>query len=79
MIERHPYSGRQVAIDLGLEIHRVLEDSERRPIEPRALGPRSNKSNHRNWEMFAIWSFVVVSLAALFFARYLIWAKCNGR
>jgi hypothetical protein len=29
--------------------------------------------------MLAIWSFVAVSFAALFFALYVIWAKCNGR
>jgi len=55
------------------------EDSERRPIEPGAFVPRSNKSSHLNWEMFAIWSVVVVSFAALFAAGYIIWAKCNGR
>jgi len=38
-----------------------------------------NKSSHLNWQMFAIWSFVVVCFAALFFAGYVIWAKCNGR
>jgi hypothetical protein len=38
-----------------------------------------NKSSHLNWEMLAIWSFVAVSFAALFFALYVIWAKCNGR
>jgi hypothetical protein len=79
MIERHPYSGRQVATDLGSQIHRGIEDSERCPIEPGALGPRSNKSNHLNWEMLTIWSFVVFSFAALFFAGYVIWAKCQVR
>ena len=34
---------------------------------------------HLNWEMFAIWSVVAVSFAALFFTGYVIWAKCNGR
>ena len=79
MIERHPYSGRQVATDLGSEIQRVIEDSESRAIEPGIFGPRPNKSPHRNWEMFAIWSFVVFSFAALFFVGYVIWAKCNVR
>ena len=80
MIERHPYSRRQVATDLGSEIHRVMEDSERRPIEPESKSdPRRNKSNHLNWEMLALWSFVAVSLAALFVAGYVIWAKCNGK
>jgi hypothetical protein len=54
------------------------EDSERRPIEPDAFVPRSNKSSHLNWEMLVIWSFVAVSFAALFAAGYMIWAKCHG-
>jgi hypothetical protein len=37
-----------------------------------------NKSSHLNWEMFALWSFVVVSLAAFFAAGYIIWIKCHG-
>jgi hypothetical protein len=41
--------------------------------------PRPNKSNLLNWEMFAIWSFVVSSFAALFVAVYVIWAKCQGK
>jgi len=78
MIERHPYSRRQVATDLGSEIHRVMEDSERRPIE-RESDPRRNKSNSLNWEMLALWSFVALSFAALIFAGYVIWAKSNGK
>jgi len=41
--------------------------------------PRPNESNHLNWEMFAIWSFVVSSFVALFFAVYVIWAKRHGK
>lgn len=40
--------------------------------------PRPNESNHLNWELFVIWSLVVVSFVALFFAGYSIWAKCQG-
>jgi len=54
------------------------EDSERRPVEPGAFVPRSNKSSHMNWEMFAIWSFMVVSFAAFFYVVYMIWARCHG-
>ena len=50
-----------------------------RAIEPRAFGPRPNKSPRLNWEMLAIWSFVAISFTALFFAAYVIWAKCHGR
>ena len=31
-----------------------------------------------NWDMFAIWSFVVFSFAALAFATYVIWAKIHA-
>jgi hypothetical protein len=54
-------------------------DLERRAIEPGAFVPRCYKSNHPNWEMFVIWSLVVVSFAALFFAGCVIWAKCHGQ
>ncbi|HXI69815.1 MAG TPA: hypothetical protein VNN22_05590 [Verrucomicrobiae bacterium] len=40
---------------------------------------RPTKSPHPNREMVALWSFVVVSFAALFIAGYFIWAKCHGK
>jgi hypothetical protein len=40
---------------------------------------QKNKSNHLNWEMFVLRSFVVICFAALFVAGYVIWTKCNGR
>ena len=55
------------------------EDSGRRPVEPGAFVPRSNKSSRLNWEMLALWSFVAVSFAVFFVAGYVIWAKCNGQ
>jgi hypothetical protein len=79
MIKLHRYSGRQVTTDLSSEIHRVLEDSARRPIKREiesALHP--NGLSHLDWERLAIWSFVVVNFAALFVAGYVIWAKCHG-
>jgi len=33
-------------------------------------------SDRLNWEMLAIWVFVVLSFATLAFAGYVIWAKC---
>lgn len=39
---------------------------------------RPDKSIRLNWETFVVCSLVVVSFAALFFAGYVIWAKCNG-
>ena len=38
--------------------------------------PGSTSSDRLNWEMLAIWVFVVFSFAALVFAGYVIWAKC---
>ena len=39
----------------------------------------SKGSDQMEWETFAIWVFVAFSFAALVFAGYIIWAKCNGR
>jgi hypothetical protein len=79
MIKRHRHSDRQVATDLGSEIHGVREDSERRPIQHESESdPHPNKSPHVDGEMLMIWSFVVFSFAALFAAGYVIWAKCGG-
>jgi len=41
-----------------------------------ATNSGSTSSDLLNWEMFAIWVFVVFSFAALVFAGYVIWAKC---
>ena len=79
MIERHRNNGHQVATDPLSEIHRVTVDSERRPIERDSeSAPRPNRSSHLNWELLAIWGFVVFSFAALPFCLYLILAKCFG-
>lgn len=72
-------NSQQVAKDLFSITHRAIEDSGPLPIKRESVSdPRPNKSNHLNWEMFAIWSFVVFSIAALFVAGYVIWVKCNG-
>jgi hypothetical protein len=58
---------------------RVTEASERRSIERTSdSAPLLNRSNHRNWELFVIWSFVVVSFAGFFFCLWVISAKCRG-
>ena len=41
-----------------------------------ATSSGSTSSDRLNWEMLAIWMFVVFSFAALVFAGYVIWAKC---
>ena len=38
----------------------------------------NGKADRSDWEMVALWCFVLVSFAAFFFAGYVIWAKCNG-
>ncbi len=35
-------------------------------------------SDRLHWETLALWIFVVFSFAALIFAGYVIWAKCDG-
>ena len=40
---------------------------------------RRYKFNPLNWQMFALWVFVVASFAALFVAGYVIWVKCHGQ
>jgi hypothetical protein len=80
MTELHPSNGHQIVTEPFSKTWRVTEASERRSIERTSdSAPLLNRSIHRNWEMFVIWSFVVVSFAALFVAGYVIWAKCHGR
>lgn len=49
-----------------------LEESNPKPE------PWNGKADRSDWEMVALWFFVLVSFAAFFFAGYVIWAKCNG-
>ena len=37
-----------------------------------------NPSHRLDWDLLAIWIFVAISFTALFFAGYLILAKCQG-
>ena len=43
-----------------------------------ASAPSGTRPRREGLELFAIWSYVVFSFAALFFALYVIWAKCQG-
>jgi len=71
---------RQTTSDLGSETRRVTNHSERHPTkQERATSPPPHETSRLNWEMLVIWSFVVFSFAALFFAGYVIWAKCQVR
>jgi len=58
---------------------RVSETAERRSTERTSdSAPLLDKFNHPNWDMFLIWSFVVVSFAAFIFCLWAISAKCRG-
>jgi hypothetical protein len=79
MTELHPSNGHQIVTEPFSKIRRVTEASERRSIERTSdSAPLLNRSIHRNWEMFVIWSFVVVSFAAFFSCLWVISAKCRG-
>jgi hypothetical protein len=41
-----------------------------------ATNSHCRSGDRLNWEMLAIWIFVVFSFAALVFAGYVIWVKC---
>jgi hypothetical protein len=41
-------------------------------------GSCPERSGHVNWEMLAIWSFVVFSFAALLFCIFIMFAKCHS-
>jgi hypothetical protein len=70
-------NGRQTETCFSSSPHRATGDSG--PNRESEISPQPNPSHRLNWEMFAIWSFVAVSFAALFVAGYVIWAKCHGR
>ena len=73
------FDSHQVAMDLVPRTCRETVDSRPLPTKRESVSdPRPNQSNHLNWEMFALWSFVAFSIAALFVAGYVIWAKCRG-
>jgi hypothetical protein len=79
MIELHPTSGHQSMTEPFPKTGRVTETAERRSIGRTSDSTLLlNRSIHRNWEMFFIWGFVVVSFAAFFFCFWAISAKCHG-
>ena len=65
-----------------LEIRRVPEDSERRSEEAEhaenETASRPDTSNRLDWNMVALWLFVVICFGALAFTLYVIWSKCRG-
>jgi hypothetical protein len=63
---------RQRGIEVIMENHRSV------PPPGKLATISLRKVPRASLEMFAIWSFVVVSLAALLFCSYIIFAKCRG-
>jgi hypothetical protein len=79
MTELHPTSGHQGMTEPLPKTRLVIETAERLSIEQTSeSAPLLDKFNHRNWDMFVIWSFVVVSFAAFFFCLWAISAKCRN-
>jgi len=49
-----------------------------KPAHERVNDEPASEPQRARWENFAIWSFVIVSFAALLFCFYYISAKCRG-
>jgi hypothetical protein len=79
MIALHRDNGQQITTALLSNASQVTEGAERSPVAHESENaPRYDESSHRNWEMLAIWSFVVFSFAAFLFCLWAISAKCRG-
>jgi|KBSSwiStaDraftv2_1062776.scaffolds.fasta_scaffold706123_1 hypothetical protein len=48
------------------------------PLEARDATSSADEVRCNEWELFTIWSFVVIGFAGLFFCAYVILAKCRG-
>jgi len=69
----------QTASDQPSEIRRVADRSGQYPAEQDgATGPPTDRANPLAWELIASWICVLLSFAALIFAVYAIWTKCEG-
>jgi hypothetical protein len=61
------------------ETRRATDHSGRYPAEQDgATGPPTDRANPLAWELITIWILVLLSWAALIFAVYGIWSKCEG-
>ena len=70
---------RQARTGLLSETRRATDHSERYAAEEEfAPSPPTNQANRLAWEMSAFWIFALFSFAALIFAVYVIWTKCEG-
>ncbi len=80
MTELHPTNGHQLLTEPFPKTRRVTGTAGRSLIgRTRDSTPLLNRAILRNWEMFVIWGFVVVSFAAFFLAGYIIRVKCHGQ
>jgi hypothetical protein len=79
MTEQHPSNGHQTVTALLSRTRPVFEASERRLIVREGEdGACLKRSSDVNWEMLAIWGFVVLSFAAMLFCIFIIFAKCHN-
>jgi len=79
MIALHRNNGLQITAVYLSNASRLAEDSERTTIKPESENtPCHKECSHLDWQMVAIWSFVVFSFAALCFCLWAISAKCHG-
>jgi hypothetical protein len=60
----------------GIEV--IMENNRSVPPPGKPATISLRKVPRASLEMFAIWSFVVFSFAALLFCSYIILAKCRG-
>jgi hypothetical protein len=69
----------QTAPDLPSETRRITDRLWQYPAEQDGgTRPPSDRANPLAWELIASWILVLLSFAALIFAVYVIWAKCEG-
>jgi hypothetical protein len=79
IIERHQSHSSSRPTYTFLTVNRATEGSERLQIEEECETDSQTRGSSRlDWEMIAIWSFVLFNFAALFFAMHVIWTKCHG-
>ena len=69
---------REIAAELVFERSRTATQSGSSHRQQTNRPPIS-ETRRRDWQMIALWAFVVFSFAALGFALYAIWGKCEGQ
>jgi len=69
---------REMAAELVFERSRTATQSGSSHRQQTNRPPISH-TRRPDWQMIALWAFVVFSFAALAFALLVIWAKCEGQ